>query len=1747
MIYRINKKYTKDEVLGLLDPIIREWFESKFKDLTEPQAYAIPYIHKGENVLVSAPTGSGKTLTGFLTIINELFLLAKNGNLEDKVYCVYVSPLKALANDIHRNLEEPLEEIKKLAKEKGIEIPKITVGVRSGDTPQSQRQKMLRKPPHIFITTPESLALVLSSIKFKEKFRSVKFAIIDETHELSASKRGVMLSVNMERLERLSGHLIRIGLSATQSPIEEMAKFVAGFNENGDVRDIYIAEVEAKKMLDLRVITPVPDLVNTPFEIANEKMYDILVDLINSHRTTLIFTNTRSGTEHVAFKLKEKGIKSLEAHHSSLGKSTRLKVEEMLKKGELKCVISSTSLELGIDIGYIDLVVQIGSPKSIAKGLQRIGRSGHAYGRISKGRMVVFDMDDLIECTVLTKQVYENNIDKVFVPKNSLDVLSQLLVGMSLEDVWNINDAYSLIKKSYCFRDLPFEKFMEVIDYLSGKTYGEKFYSKIWFDEKDGKFGKKKSTRMIYFMNLGTIPEEADYVVLDEENIPLGDLSEKFVEHLRPGDIFVLGGRTYEFLRSRGSKVYVKKAEGRRPTVPSWAGEMLPRSFDLSIEVGKFRKKIEEKIRNKENVIDYLMKEYYMDRSGATSIYNYIIEQMADVVPTNDRLLVEGYIDPSKMYNIIFHFPFGRRVNDALSRVYAHNIANKYGLNTRITITDDAFMITVSKEIPLNSILSLVSSRNFTKDLKNSLKNTELFKQRFRHCATRSFMILKKYKGADISVTKQQLKSDKILEILSEIPNFPVIEETYNEIFNIVMDMPHAIEILKGIEDKSIEVKIKDYSDQPSIFSNNVILSSISDIVLMEDRSALLKEIHMKILKKVLPEEYESMFTSDIIKEYFENKFSINGHEDLIKFIKQVGAADVLSEKGINIYSFSKLPFEELKSIALNLIRNGEIVSAYTDRSVFTINDYLPYYKTLYGKEKIPDEKINKILSIIEGKTTTEAWKLSGLKREEFLDILRDLEKSYIIYRKDIIENEILWSKREVSLADRYESLKFIIEKILEYYGPLNLSEIAYYSNSKEDEIIKVLEDLEKLGIISSGFFLPGYEKQYMLKRDLDNIKPKASKTKDDLKRYRFFKTTRIFDSIEDAFNNYIFFSTPYEASVRVKNFNFTDWEELRINNKILFGKFLNNRLVYINELNGHKLKFKNLDLDENARNILMKLATKEKASIQELSEDLNLHPKTVRNYINILENNLYVSRSYAPDEIKYPSSKFTTVDVKTGNIHDLLIDLIKNLGPFSINDLSEMLGIDKSTIRDALFNLNVGSFEISGVIYYGEIGEVENDNKSLLLDFQDPFLFPYRIELLQKFGSDFNFYLVKDGEILGALSIDENSDNLLIVDMSIPDDFMEILMNRINELMKFYDNDVLIIEKINGKNASEYSKILRKFSLKRHGKYLIKGDIYSKDFQSSDLLKIMFYHQGIDIETRKKTPMDLDTLNMGIRTEFEIPIRCWHYISTDRLKRSNLLYLTRGIPDQQTYASSKNIKIFQSIRNSQLDKKHLVIINMLRNKGFVSPQEIIDESPLGREITSDIIDYLFINNFIAKGPKDDLILIESDMARKNALNKYIENLLRMFGVINVKRSAYLLKGFVSQMDLKDSIKKLANYKNLKRIFFGDELFYANPDEVEMLKSRNIDYEFILDPHDILYQYMIPDLRKYVKPGYFIVMKGTSIIASFRGKLKKKQFDIYDYEGDDEGKRVIRSITGSMGVKVEFTQKISDEIIDEFQ
>ena len=686
--------------------------------------------------------------------------------MENRVYCVYVSPLKALSNDIHVILVEPLKEMEKIAGKK----LNIRASVRTGDTTASEKAKMLKHPPHILITTPESLAIMLSSVKFKELLKNVDWLIVDEVHALAENKRGVHLSLSMERLNRISPAMTRIGCSATIAPLEEVAKFLVGY-ENDSLRSCKIVDVQFIKNMDLKVLSPVPDLVGEEHAIMHHSMYALIDDLIQSHRTTLVFTNTRSATERVVHYLKEKFPKNyaenIGAHHGSLSKTLRHNIESRLRKGELKVIVSSTSLELGIDIGYIDLVICLGSPKSVARFLQRAGRSGHKLHDTVKARIIVLDRDDLVECAVLLKSAIEKKIDKIHIPTNCLDVLAQQIHGMCLEQKWSINDLFRLVKQSYCYHLLGFKDFIEVIDYLSGKYISledRHIYAKIWHDDETMELGKKgKMSRVIYMTNIGTIPEES-FVTVKAGEQPIGHIDEAFLERLKRGDVFVLGGERYEFLYAKGMVAYVNASVMRPPTIPSWFSEMLPVSFDLALEIGRFRKLMNELFcsnKAKQEILDFINSYLYVDANAANSIYDYFYEQFNYAeIPSHSRIIVEHYTDgKTRRKYAMFHALYGRRVNDCLSRVIAFAIARTQHRDVEIGINDNGFYIGYDKSANAMQAFRLIKSKELRKALDMAIEQTEVLKRRFRHCAARAMMILRSYKGHEKRVGRQQVSS----------------------------------------------------------------------------------------------------------------------------------------------------------------------------------------------------------------------------------------------------------------------------------------------------------------------------------------------------------------------------------------------------------------------------------------------------------------------------------------------------------------------------------------------------------------------------------------------------------------------------------------------------------------------------------------------------------------------------------------------------------------------------------------------------------------------------------------------------------------------------------------------------------------------------------------------------------------------------------------------------------------------------
>ena len=886
MIDYAKEPYSDKDSLSSLNDYVRKWFTKNFKELTPPQKFSFKLIGERKNVLITAPTGSGKTMSGFVSIISRLYDYSIEGKLENKVYCLYISPLRALNNDIHRNLTRPLEEVFELIKkEKGIRIIKdnikqVKIGVRTGDTTQKERAEMLKHPPHILVTTPESLAILLNSQKFVENLKTVEYVIIDEIHELANNKRGVHLSLSVERLANITeSRFTRIGLGATLHPLDEAAKFLVGCSGTKP-NDCTIVDASWSKAIDVTTTSPVRDMIYTPDGKVEEAMYDEINKAIKKSRTTLIFTNTRSGTERVVFNLKRRfGYgDDIAAHHGSLSRESRLEVEDLLKKGSLKCAVSSTSLELGVDIGAIDNVILLGSPKSVTRAIQRIGRAGHSFKETAKGQAIVLNRDDLVECAVMLDAMKRKRLDSFIVPKNPLDVLAQHIVGMALSRKWDVDEAYNMVRNVYAYSDLPRSDFTALLNYLAGNYIGlesRKVYGKIWYEEKDNAFGKRgMMTKVIYMLNLGTIPDEvAINVMVSGTKKWVGNIVEEFLMKLKPGDVFALGGKLYKFEYAKAMKAYVVPADAASPTIPPWFSEQLPLSYELANEIGAFRlefaKVLEKQLaKSKARRIakgrmpkdaDSFLSKLPVDRNSKDALYGYFMEQLlfAKQIPNKDLLLIELTRDITEdKHYVIFHSLFGRRVNDALSRAFAIRIGEMLDEDIGIMISDNGFMLVFDEkprldEDSLNEIMKEMTSGSILPILKANVKNTELMKRRFRHAAGRSFMILRNYKGWKIGVSRQQVNSQLVLKAAEQIdPNFPIIKETYREILNDVMDLPRAEEVLGRIRKGNLQYKLIQ-TPFPSPFAHSLITFGHADVIMMKDRHKYLQELHKMVMKRI--------------------------------------------------------------------------------------------------------------------------------------------------------------------------------------------------------------------------------------------------------------------------------------------------------------------------------------------------------------------------------------------------------------------------------------------------------------------------------------------------------------------------------------------------------------------------------------------------------------------------------------------------------------------------------------------------------------------------------------------------------------------------------------------------------------------------------------------------------------------------------------------------------------------------------
>lgn len=892
--YGKNIKYNVDEVdindknafNEFSDPLKKWWCQEfgQYVDqnngfFTPPQKEAIPTISKNKNTLIASPTGSGKTLSAFSTQINRLFDRAVNNELENSVYCLYISPLKSLANDINRNLKKPLDGIDEFTHSN---TQNIRHAIRHGDTPDKKRREMLNKTPHILNTTPETLAILLNSPKFKEKLKTVETVIVDEIHSLASNKRGVHLSLSLERLQNISDtDITRIGCSATVDPLDEIGHYLVGHNKDKDQpRDFEIVDKRFVRDTELKVHTPVDDLINTSQEEISSKFYDKLHNHIQKHSTTLVFTNTRSGAESTLTNLRDNyndyDQNNSAVHHGSLGKDERRQVEKDLKNGNLRVVTTSTSLELGIDMGDIDLVAQIGSPKSIASLLQRIGRAGHQIGETVEGRLFVLNRDELVECTTMAKQANDGYIDRVFIPEKCQDVATQQVYGMAINRIWSEDEMLDTIQSAYPYREYTRDDFHTLLRYMSADYEDmeeRNVYPKVWWDQNDdvngehhysqypvgetliGKRGKR--ARVIYYTNIGTIPDSFSCSIhIRGEDVWVGELDEEYLNTLDKGDVFQLGGKNYKYKYRRGSKVYVDRTS-KAPTVPSWFSERLPLSYDLGSKIVDFQDKFVSKVKN--NEVQEWLEEFPIDQNTIKALIRLYKNQMSFVgksdtpVSTSSNYILEEVHDEDKQKtNYYFQSCYGRKFNNGMSRLLAQYFAEEKNINVQVAVNDQGF----SLETPVKSNLDISSAiKNINVDdirniLKKSLEGTDFIKRYFRINSTRSLMILTNYKGSHKSAKQQQVKSEMLLGFSEELDDFAVINETYREIMEDKLNIDMIELFVSDVQSGNINIE-KINLDVPSPRSFETAALASDDVISAKNESEALKRFQEKVLSQI--------------------------------------------------------------------------------------------------------------------------------------------------------------------------------------------------------------------------------------------------------------------------------------------------------------------------------------------------------------------------------------------------------------------------------------------------------------------------------------------------------------------------------------------------------------------------------------------------------------------------------------------------------------------------------------------------------------------------------------------------------------------------------------------------------------------------------------------------------------------------------------------------------------------------------
>ncbi len=856
------------DALAALSPKTRAWFERAFAGPTPAQQAGWPVIATGANVLVQAPTGSGKTLAAFLTGIDRLDARPGEG-----LRLLYVSPLKALNYDVERNLRGPLAGLGS----------RLTVGVRTGDTDQRERRQMLRTPPDILITTPESLFLLLTS-QGRETLRRIETVILDEVHAVAGTKRGAHLALSLERLARVTEQPFqRIGLSATQRPLEEIGRFVSGG------RPIELVDAGSRKELDLEVVVPLEDMrelgsnaalaqpvMPDGVEMASgyepsarsiwPSIYPALLELVQRHRSTIVFVNNRRLAERLAARLNELAEREIaRAHHGSLAREQRVEIEELLKAGRIPCLVATSSLELGIDMGAVDLVVQVESPKSVARGLQRVGRAGHDLDSVSKGRIFPKFRADLLESAVVARAMREGQIEETSIPRNPLDVLAQQVVAICADEEIEVDDLHALVRGAYPFVDLSRQQLENVLDMLAGRYPSDEFAElrpRITWDRTAGVVRGRQGARRLAVTNAGTIPDRGLYGVFQVDGGGrVGELDEEMVYEARQGQTFLLGASTWRIEEITRDRVLVSPAPGVPGAVPFWKGEGIGRPYELGEKIGRATREVSA--LTDEQALERLSGDYHLDPLAARNLLTYLRDQAASaggVVPSDRTIVVERFRDEIGDWRVCLLTPFGGRVHAPWAMALGARLRDTLGVEAQSIWSDDGIALHFPEADTPPPVADLMIAPDEIEELVvQEVGQTALFGARFRENAARALLIPRRRPGQRTPLWQQRLKAQSLLQVARKYGSFPIVLETYRECLQDVFDLPALTRILRGLQARELDlVEVETVTASP--FASSLLFDYIATYMYEDDtpaaeRRAQALSLDRDLLRELLGQE----------------------------------------------------------------------------------------------------------------------------------------------------------------------------------------------------------------------------------------------------------------------------------------------------------------------------------------------------------------------------------------------------------------------------------------------------------------------------------------------------------------------------------------------------------------------------------------------------------------------------------------------------------------------------------------------------------------------------------------------------------------------------------------------------------------------------------------------------------------------------------------------------------------------------